>query len=133
LAHPLKKQNRVWGSYSDASVLNASFTVGSNAQHFKKANSILVTTFTFTDTHHGQWFNEVRKYLGFKFSAKGNVHYGWARLTTHLAKQAVVTGYAYETIPNKPIITGKIKGPDVITVQTGSLGALAAGASKPNR
>jgi hypothetical protein len=25
---------------------------------------------------------------------------------------AVLTGYAYETIPNKPIITGKTKGPD---------------------
>jgi hypothetical protein len=33
---------------------------------------------------------------------------------------------ADETIPNKPIITGKTKGPDLITVEAGSLGALAA-------
>ena len=26
--------------------------------------------------------------------------------------QATLTGYAYETIPNRPIITGKTKGPD---------------------
>jgi hypothetical protein len=42
---------------------------------------------------------------------------------------ATLTGYAYETIPNKPIIAGKTKGPDVITVQPGTLGHLAAGAS----
>jgi hypothetical protein len=43
----------------------------------------------------------------------------------------VLTGYAYETIPNKAIIAGKIKGPDVVTVQSdtapGSLGRLALG------
>jgi hypothetical protein len=42
--------------------------------------------------------------------------------------RALLTGYAYETIPNKPIITGKTKGPDAITLAPGSLGALAAGA-----
>jgi hypothetical protein len=42
---------------------------------------------------------------------------------------AVITGYAYETIPDKPIITGKTKGPDVITIQPATLGHLAAGAS----
>jgi hypothetical protein len=26
--------------------------------------------------------------------------------------KGLLTGYAYETIPNKPIITGKTKGPD---------------------
>ena len=41
----------------------------------------------------------------------------------------MLTGYAYETIPNKLIITGKTKGPDVITAQPGSLGHLAQGAA----
>jgi hypothetical protein len=30
---------------------------------------------------------------------------------------AVLTDYAYETIPNKPIITGKTKGPDDDSVE----------------
>ena len=38
-----------------------------------------------------------------------------------------LTGYAYETIPNRAIIAGKTKGPDVI--EPASLGHLAAGAS----
>jgi hypothetical protein len=40
---------------------------------------------------------------------------------------ATLTGYAYETVPNKPIIAGKTKGPDVITLEPGSLGRLAQG------
>jgi uncharacterized repeat protein (TIGR03803 family) len=43
---------------------------------------------------------------------------------------AILTGYAYETEPNKPIITGKTKGPDVITLDPAMLGHLAVGASQ---
>jgi hypothetical protein len=69
-----------------------------------------------------------RAYLGLKFVIKGKDHYGWARFVTdfHLVT-ATLTGYAYETIPNKPIIAGATKGPDVITVQPVSLGRLALG------
>jgi hypothetical protein len=85
-----------------------------------------------------------------KFSAKGKVHFGWARFVTHSRPRptAELTGSAYETIPNKPIITGKTKGPDDNSVeqpndpgpgasltnpfpdkpQPASLGALAMGA-----
>jgi hypothetical protein len=48
-------------------------------------------------------------YLGLKFTAGGEVHYGWARITVHankLAITATLTGYAYETVPNRGIITG---------------------------
>jgi hypothetical protein len=90
----------------------------------------------------GYWGNSYRgvnnRYLGFKFLVKGKVHYGWARMNVVLKKggqgqgysiKGVLTGYAYETVPNKPIIAGKIKGPDVITLQPASLGHLAAGAA----
>jgi hypothetical protein len=73
-------------------------------------------------------------YLGFRFVIKGKVHYGWARLKVTSQPQypgetALLTGYAYETVPNKPIIAGKNKGPDVTEVQPASLGHLARGAS----
>jgi hypothetical protein len=57
--------------------------------------------------------------LGVKFSAKGKVHFGWARFVTHSRPHptAELTGYAYETMPNKPIITGKTKGPDDNSVE----------------
>jgi len=81
----------------------------------------------------GNWVNVKNRYLGLTFGINGKIHYGWARLNASIGSRddisATLTGYAYETIPNKPIITGKTKGPDVITVQPTSLGHLAAGAS----
>jgi hypothetical protein len=41
---------------------------------------------------------------------------------------SVITGYAYETIPNKTIIEGEIHGAAVSNAQSGSLGTLARGA-----
>jgi hypothetical protein len=74
------------------------------------------------------------RYLGLKFVIHGKVHYGWARLSVTLGHHrqyddvsGTLTGYAYETIPNKPIIAGQITGPDVITVQPETLGELAHG------
>jgi hypothetical protein len=81
----------------------------------------------------GSWTNVKNRYLGLRFLLKGETHFGWARLSVTCSLKTktigVLTGYAYETIANKPIIAGKTKGPDVITVQPASLGRLARGAS----
>jgi hypothetical protein len=83
---------------------------------------------------YGPWFNVTNRYLGLKFKIKGKTHYGWARLTvtgTFGSIVATLTGYAYETIPNKAIIAGHTKSPDMITDEpdttTGTLGRLALG------
>jgi hypothetical protein len=74
------------------------------------------------------------RYLGLKFVVDGEVHYGWARLSVTLGHHrqfddvsGTLTGYAYETIPDKPIIAGQITGLDVITVQPETLVGLALG------
>jgi len=81
---------------------------------------------------YGQWANDgngvKNRYLGLEFLIDGKIHYGWARMNA-IAKppkdmSVILTGYAYETIPNKPIITGKTHGRDEAT-----LGRLAQGAS----
>lgn len=79
----------------------------------------------------GPWDNVQHRYLGFEFFINGKVHYGWARLDVTLGRTVtpVLTGYAYETVPNKTLVTGKTKGPDVITRERGTLGRLARGAS----
>jgi hypothetical protein len=70
----------------------------------------------------GQWLNVTDGYLGLKFSIKGKIHFGWARLTVRVLGrvfiQTTITGYAYETIPNKPIIAGRTKG----TKESSSIG-----------
>ena len=84
----------------------------------------------------GSWVNVKNRYLGFRFKITTGTHYGWARLNVSCnprKRVGLLTGYAYETIPNKPILAGKTKGPDVITLEPGSLGALAAGASRHRR
>jgi hypothetical protein len=59
--------------------------------------------------------------------------FGWARfkVTTQRGHvpfiKATLTGYAYETIPNKPIAAGKTTGPDANTVEPTTLGKLALG------
>jgi hypothetical protein len=93
----------------------------------------------------GPWLNVNHRYLGLKFFIKGHAHYGWARFNVTAGSgkiTATLTGYAYETIPNKPIVAGKTKEPDQIgieepgaalTIPTGkpaSLGLLAMGSSR---
>jgi hypothetical protein len=76
----------------------------------------------------GPWDNVKNRYLGLKFQIKGGTHYGWARLNVtgkgYGSIVATLTGYAYETIANMPIIAGKTHGKDEAT-----LGHLATGAS----
>ena len=75
----------------------------------------------------------------------GETHYGWVRLSVKVSREpfkatATLTGYAYETIPNKPIIAGKTErqeessvdepNPATLngdTAQPASLGLLAMG------
>jgi len=79
------------------------------------------------------WAHVGTRYLGLKFQIHGQTHYGWARLFVKITAppfpkiSGMLTGYAYETIPNKPIIAGQTAGPDLITIEPGTLGELALG------
>ena len=86
----------------------------------------------------GPWAGEGNgvndQYLGFKFVIDGEVHYGWARLSVTLGHQrqfddviGTLTGYAYETAPNKAIIAGQTTSVDVTSPQSETLGGLALG------
>jgi hypothetical protein len=87
----------------------------------------------------GPWKDAHNRYLGLKFAIGGETHYGWARMT--VTRSAVtLTGYAYETVANKPIMAGEMSGPVAASTvdpqemlapanQPASLGMLARGAS----
>jgi hypothetical protein len=87
----------------------------------------------------GPWAGVSNRYLGFKFLIDGQVHYGWARVSVPDIYDVVVTGYAYETIPNKAIVEGHTFGPQNVAIaapldlpappsQPATLGLLARGA-----
>jgi hypothetical protein len=100
-------------------------------------------TYPVTSPGYGSWsFSKGHRgvnnrYLGFKFKIAGKVHYGWARLSTAVGQHkrgeitGTLTGYAYETVPNKAIVAGKTKGPDGAGVET-SNASLTIPASQPS-
>jgi hypothetical protein len=149
------RQNRVWGAAGSASTLPAGVRVGSNQAKFQKGRSPCTVSYAgpcklmqlcyangTTSFCEGPWLKATSGYLGLKFHIKGQIHFGSARLNRKtVADQWVLTGYAYETIPNRPIVTGKTKGTDdeggieqptaslaMPTPEPATLGALAMGA-----
>jgi hypothetical protein len=73
---------------------------------------------TSVHTSKGNWLDVRNRDLGLKFTIKGKIHFGWERLsTTACAAHGTLRGYAYETIPVKPIVTGKTKGPDQASIE----------------
>jgi hypothetical protein len=81
---------------------------------------------------NGPWLDIKKRYLGFAFLIDGKEHFGWARLNLgrfRFNQTAEILGYAYETIPGKPILAGD-EGSQ--TAQPATLGALSAGAPALN-
>ena len=93
----------------------------------------------------GPFANTTQRYLGLKFTLNGEVHYGWARFAAVIATdqpphvKALLTGYAYETTANKPIMVGQTSddasasllpdGDIAPQLQPATLGVLALGAT----
>lgn len=110
-------------------------------------NTYAGSTFRGTQGYWGG--NPKDHYVGVRFRISGQFHYGWIRLTVTTstdphgpAMTAKITGYAYETDPNKLILAGTaavgasadkpaaaVQLPHNIQIQSApSLGMLAAGA-----
>jgi hypothetical protein len=74
---------------------------------------VLVDSLAGSLNYFGSWVNVKNRYAGLQFKIAGKIHYGWARLNIQVTNRstitATLTGYAYETIPNKPIHAGQTK------------------------
>jgi hypothetical protein len=66
------------------------------------------------DVSSGSWRNVEFAYVGLKIMIDGQVHYGWARIKFPYPDAGYdypsIYGYAYESIPNQPIIAGQTSG-----------------------
>jgi hypothetical protein len=75
---------------------------------------VINTSSIHEQTWYGPWVaggaGVTNRYLGFKFKIGSQFHFGWARVTVTTTANdgfsAVLTGYAYETIPGKAIRAG---------------------------
>jgi len=153
--HPIAFSNGIAGKPDH----NYAFCMGSGAsigpqQPF--AGSVMARIIVMNGLIYGNWGypgsgpiggpGNVKGVLGLKFGIHGQTHYGWARLnvfTNGASMTVALLGYAYETIPNKPIILTKAQGTcqrskeygghansaSSGTVEPASLGRLAQGAS----
>lgn len=136
------KRNEVLQAQGSALALPAGFGIGPGAHRFEGEFLFMAAMFQ-TDgslVTWGPWAHVKNRYLGLKFQTKGQTHFGWARLSTKIGfggATGILTGYAYETIPNKAIIAGKTHGPDeepgsaslkTRTSESATLGMLALGA-----
>jgi len=135
------------GVHHFAYALSSGLPISGQARHFS-AGRASMTWFCGCDAGsfiRGSWFSHrsgqplSNRYLGFKFQINGEVHYGWARLNAlGPFDGALLTGYAYETIPNQGIAAGqeqeeeKMKQPKPTALtqpveNPATLGALARG------
>jgi hypothetical protein len=119
-AEPLQSGNQIWvmrtnrGFANYAAALSPGVHVGPSAKHFAAGRNDMAFRSSGDGTYSGgPWKNVKNRFLGLKFLIKGKTHYGWARLNVSIVNQnvsATLTGFAYETVANKPIVTGQTKG-----------------------
>ena len=142
---PDQPKNAAWGhavyTVGYASALFANVQVGPKGRFLGGAGLMAESSISggrpsiFSCT--GPWANVANRYLALKFVIKGKPHFGWARLNVSCSGTrvtATLTGYAYESIANRPILTGKERGADepddpiVAGDSSTTLGQLAQGA-----
>jgi hypothetical protein len=145
---PAQKANRVrvegWGKYGLCADARPKGKVIGRANEFQPGYSRMIMAAFFgglTSTpggHYCPWTEVKQAYLGLKFVITGKIHFAWARINVSVTP-VLITGYAYETVPGKRIVTGATMGPEEILEErdatltepareSASLGALAMGA-----
>lgn len=147
---PQGSANAVSGSNTYAAALGSGVSVGSKGK-FQPGHELMGREENNESSQgsgygsNGPWNQSTNHYLGVKFTIQGEVHYGWVRVSVAESDggiYAAVSGYAYETVPNKSIVTGQRSGApkqknlgkqgsaaiNVPTPTQGSLGLLALGA-----
>jgi hypothetical protein len=85
---------------------------------------------------YGNWINVQNRYLGLRLVINNETHYGWARFSVQATDSsivAVLTGYAYETSANTPIIAGETSGIGDDANETGGPAARALAPKPPSQ
>lgn len=135
------ESNQVWGENNIVSALPAGVKIGGKGKF--AASHFFMGLVSATDSEPARYFgpwappdgNVKNHYVGLKFVIDGETHYGWARFNVQIRQplhgnvQAILTGYAYETVANAPITAGATSGAEEADTPPATLGQLAAGAA----
>ncbi len=114
-----------YGRFNWAYALTSGMRIDKADRHFAPGRATMAFSNYFVGSYSrgGSWLSYLgtaTRFLGLKFKIDGQVHYGWARLnvqTRSTTITATLTGYAYETIPNKAIKAGDEQGKDDVSVK----------------
>jgi hypothetical protein len=136
---PAQAGNAVWGVSSEKDQCAAAVRGGASVNDVRpfKPEALVMLEAAGSYTHgrksYCPWRNENPPYLGLKFLIDGEVHYGWARVNAAL-RNTTLTGYAYETIADKPIAAGATdsSNDDLSSSQNNDENADATAAVNPN-
>ena len=137
-----RNQIAATNSESYAAALHAGDEIGPNSPFKMKRPNLVMATCPFIGCTSpgggkGPFTKAQHGYLGLKFTISGETHFGWARINMPTGPHSgVLTGYAYETIPNKPIRAGQTSGNEATAgtldpsafIEPATLGRLALGA-----
>lgn len=119
----LQSSGGIVSTDQNAAALPPGVPIGSN-QVFA-AGRFLMTYFSYGacgNTIGGNWFNLPNRYLGLEFQILGRsgmeTHYGWAKVTDvayldrhgNLQTSTFISGFAYETVPGRALLTGQTSG-----------------------
>ncbi len=69
------------------------------------------------NTVEGNWTPPIDGYLGIKIVSEGQIHYGWIRLNVTInlpTASCIYKEFAYNAIPDQPILAGQVSNPIVI-------------------
>jgi len=133
---PLISSNRIvatpegcyFGPPVAAAALQIGAKIGPGAPFLAQASCMVLVD---SSVFHGPWVDAKDRYLGLVFDIDGKEHFGWARLSVQgfcYRCIAGITGYAYETVPGRPIVAGDRGHSTRAEAEPPTLGALALGA-----
>jgi hypothetical protein len=86
----------------------------------------------FGSDYYGHWSHVANRFLGVKFVINGQVHFGWIGFRSVYGARALtakLAGWAYETIPDTLIVTGRVgtSAQPTASIHPTSMELLAAG------
>jgi len=132
---PVNPSNEIFSTGLNRSVFAAAIPagveIGPDGRFKKRRGEGMANDLGTQPICQGPWVHANERYLGLKFVINGEFHFGWARLNVNCVFPhpiiGTLTGYAYETVANKPIVTGQTQVPEA--PDASALGALARGAA----
>lgn len=80
------------------------------AQTWQNSSSAVLRRWGSGSVYAGEWIYETDKYLGLSINVSGLTYYGWVRLDVTVDSVTgfrTIKDYAYNTIPNQPILAGQ--------------------------